>query len=94
MEKSIFTPEYAILRAELVKARTASGLTQRELAKRLMVPHSWVAKVESGERRIDLIEMCLVLSACEIDASAVCLRLTSQITVSQAKRHRKGRRAR
>ena len=94
MEKSIFTPEYAILREELVKERTLAGLTQRELARRLKVPHSWVAKVESGERRIDLIEMCLVLSECGVDPSAVCERLASQIALMQAKRHRKGKRRR
>ena len=34
MEKSIFTPEYAILREELVRVRTDAGLTQRALALR------------------------------------------------------------
>lgn len=64
MEKSVFTPEYAALRSELVKARAHAGLTQRELAARLGVPPSWVAKVESGERRLDLIELCRVLEGC------------------------------
>ena len=94
MEKSIFTPEYAILRAELVKARTDAGLTQRALAKCLKVPHSWVAKVESGERRIDLIEMCLLFSACGVDPGTVCERLALQIVSIQTKRHRKGKRPR
>ncbi len=37
------------------------------LAKRLSVPHSWVAKVESGERRIDFVELCWLLSACGVE---------------------------
>lgn len=94
MEKSIFTPEYVILRTELVKVRTAAGLTQRGLAKRLEVPHSWVAKVESGERRIDVIEMSLFFSACGADPTSICASLVAQIGVSRAKRHRKERRLR
>ncbi len=94
MEKSIFTSEYAAIRAELVKARADAGLTQRELAKRLLVPHSWVAKVESGDRRIDLVEICSFLSACGQAPNAVCERLATQIAFMQAKRHRKGERLR
>ncbi len=91
MEKSIYTPEYAILRAELVSLRKNAGLTQREVALRLNVPPSWVAKVETGERRIDLIEMCLFSSACDADPTSICSRLSSQIVVIQAKRRRKGK---
>jgi hypothetical protein len=46
------------------------------LAARLKVPHSWVAKVENGERRIDLVEFCWFVEACGGDAKgemlAVC----------------------
>jgi transcriptional regulator with XRE-family HTH domain len=67
MEKSTFTPEYAILRDHLIQIRNAAGITQRELARRLEVPHSWVAKVESGERRLDFVELCWHLAACEVE---------------------------
>jgi len=75
MEKSTHTTEYLALRAELLTARKSAGFSQRELAAILRVPHSWVAKVESGERRIDLVEFCWVLSACELDPRAVTERL-------------------
>jgi transcriptional regulator with XRE-family HTH domain len=94
MEKSIFTPEYAVLRAALVSIRKNAGLTQRDVARRLKVPHSWVAKVESGERRIDVVEMCLFSSACEVDPAVFCSDLVPQIASVQAKRHRKGKRLR
>lgn len=64
MQKSIHTSEYAALCKELRSARDAAGLSQREMAVRLDVPHSWVAKVETGERRIDLIEFCRFVAAC------------------------------
>jgi transcriptional regulator with XRE-family HTH domain len=71
MRKSTQSPEYRRLRAELLRARTAAGFSQRDLAERLSVPHSWIAKVESGERRIDLIEFCWFTSACDVDPVAI-----------------------
>ena len=70
MNKSTHTPEYAALRSALRFARETAGLSQRELATRLKVAHSWVAKVETGERRIDLVEFRWFLSACGADPLA------------------------
>ena len=64
MRKSIHTVEYAAVRDELRSARNTAGLSQREMAARLKVPHSWIAKVETGERRIDLVEFCWFIAAC------------------------------
>lgn len=75
MEKSTHTAEYRALRAELVRARQQAGLSQRNLATRLDVAHSWVAKVESGERRIDLIEFHWFVAACGIDPLALLQRI-------------------
>lgn len=94
MEKSTFTPEYAVLREQLVQVRHVAELTQRELARRLDVPHSWVAKVEAGERRVDLVELCLVVIACGGDAEAVCGQLAGEIVRMRLKRQRKGKGAR
>ncbi len=71
MEKSSHSREYAALRRELKTARERAGLSQRELGGRLGVPHSWVAKVESGERRVDLVEFCWFVSACGLDPLGV-----------------------
>jgi transcriptional regulator with XRE-family HTH domain len=75
MRKSIHTPEYAALRAHLHRLRTDAGLSQRDLAERLRVPHSWVAKVENGERRIDLVEFCWFVAACGGNPSALFRKL-------------------
>ncbi|WP_353554189.1 helix-turn-helix transcriptional regulator [Paraburkholderia terrae] len=40
----------------LIAARKACGFTQAELASRLGRPQSFVAKIEVGERRIDVVE--------------------------------------
>ncbi len=41
----------------LRRARNDAGLTQAELAARLDQPQSFVSKYETGERRIDFIEL-------------------------------------
>ena len=38
-------------------AREGSGLTQVAVAARLKVPQSFVSKCESGERRVDIVEL-------------------------------------
>ncbi len=38
-------------------ARAEARLSQRDVAKRLRVSPSWVAKVELGERRLDVVEL-------------------------------------
>ncbi len=75
MRKSVYTAEYAALRAELTAARTAAGLSQRQLAQRLKLPHSWVGKVETGERRIDAIECAWYLQACGVDPLTILKRV-------------------
>ncbi|WP_390845268.1 helix-turn-helix domain-containing protein [Anatilimnocola floriformis] len=70
MQKSTHTNDYRKLRAALVEVRTAAGLTQRELATILRVQPSWVAKVETGERRIDVLEFCWYVRACNGDPAA------------------------
>lgn len=90
MEKSTHSREYKVLRAELRATRENAGLTQRELAALLKVPHSWVAKVESGERRIDLIELGWLVSACGVDPSSACERVFRQVSAKGSKRRLKG----
>ena len=49
-------PRYLELVAKLRRARKARGLTQAQLASLLARPQPYVSKIETCERRIDLIE--------------------------------------
>jgi transcriptional regulator with XRE-family HTH domain len=42
---------------QLRNARVAAGITQQQLAKRLGIPQSLVSKMETGERRVDAVEL-------------------------------------
>lgn len=50
-------PEYQRFLERLRAAREAAGLTQVEVARRLGRPQSYVSKSESGERRLDVVEL-------------------------------------
>ncbi|UGT64416.1 helix-turn-helix domain-containing protein [Nocardia asteroides] len=63
MEKSIYSAEYQRLCAILRQLRLEAGLTQVEVARRLDVPQSFVSKYETGERRLDVIELLHVVRA-------------------------------
>lgn len=56
MPRSLHSENYRRLTTILLEARKSAGLTQQQVADRLGKPQSFVAKVEGGERRIDLIE--------------------------------------
>ena len=49
--------EYRRFLVRLRAARRAAGLTQAEVARRLGRPQSYVSKCESGERRVDAVEL-------------------------------------
>lgn len=63
MEKSAHTRAYTRLVDALRRAREKAGLTQAEVAFKLRTYASFVSKVESAERRLDVIEL---LSFCEL----------------------------
>ncbi|RUM24200.1 XRE family transcriptional regulator [Rhizobium vallis] len=56
MAKTLGTERHKALIALLIEKREAAGLTQIELAKKLGEYQSFVARLESGQRRVDVIE--------------------------------------
>jgi len=63
VSKTIFSVGQERLQKLLREAREAEGLTQSDIAKRLKKPQSYVSKYETGERRLDLIELREVCQA-------------------------------
>jgi transcriptional regulator with XRE-family HTH domain len=61
--KTIYTPEQKALTSLLRQLRVDAGLYQADLAERLGRPQSFVSKYESGERRLDLVEVRAICSA-------------------------------
>lgn len=55
--QSVHTPAYRAFLERLVLARRRAGLSQGDVARRLRIPQSRLSRMESGERRVDVIEL-------------------------------------
>ncbi len=51
----------------LIQVRKDAKITQQELASQLNKPQSFVAKYESGERRLDVVELLQITEALGVD---------------------------
>ena len=56
MSKTLGTSRHRALIAFLIDKRKDAGLSQSELAKALGEYQSFVARMESGQRRVDVVE--------------------------------------
>lgn len=63
MAGTLHTAEYHRLVKAMVDARLSVGISQASIASRLGRPSSFVAKVELCERRLDVIEFFIWVSA-------------------------------
>ena len=67
MQKSLSSSKQKFFLKLLRQVREEADLRQIDVAERLDQPQSFVSKYESGERRLDLLELELVCAACDID---------------------------
>lgn len=76
--KTIHAKEHVALRELLIKQREKLGLTQRDLGERLKVHHTLIGKVETGDRRLDVIEFIDYCKALEVDPCLILDLLKSE----------------
>jgi len=57
MNKSVYTKDYKEIIERLKIARIEAGLAQQVVANKLGKPQSYISKIESGERRLDVAEI-------------------------------------
>jgi len=57
MSKSVYTKDYKEIINRLKQARIDAGLSQQAVADKLGKPQSYISKIESGERRLDVAEI-------------------------------------
>ena len=80
MKKSTHTPHYEAVTQCLIDMRAKAGITQRELADRLGREHSFVWRIEKGERRLDLVEFFWVCQALGQNPDTAYKKLTATFT--------------
>lgn len=71
MRRWVSSSSYKSAIEALVKARHLSGKTQREVATLIAKPPSFVAKVETGERRLDFVEFIVLARAVDQDPATL-----------------------
>ena len=79
MSKRNSLTEQARLQALLKSLRAKAGLRQVDLAERLGQPQSFVSKFESGERRLDILELRQVCRILGISLEQFAARLEDSI---------------
>ena len=57
MSKSVYSKDYKDIIERLKMARIEVGLSQQDVADKLGKPQSYISKIESGERRLDIAEL-------------------------------------
>jgi transcriptional regulator with XRE-family HTH domain len=79
MSKRNSLTEQSRLQALLKNLRTKAGLRQVDLADRLGQPQSFVSKVESGERRLDILELRQVCKILGVSLEQFAARLEDSL---------------
>lgn len=77
MSKTLRSPRHEALRAFLVERRKRAGLTQTSLAKRLGRYQSYAANVETGQKRIDVVEFIAFAAAIGFDPAKAIRKIAS-----------------
>jgi len=57
MSKSVHSDDYQSIIKRLKEARLEIGFSQQDIADKLGKPQSFISKIESGERRLDVAEI-------------------------------------
>jgi transcriptional regulator with XRE-family HTH domain len=71
LAKGFQDARYRRLIEQLVDKRKDLGLSQQALADRLGTHQQFVSRYETGERRLDAVELVDVASALDLDASTL-----------------------
>lgn len=71
LKKTQHTKEYKRLISELRSARKAAGYTQLEAAAALDKHPPFISKIESGERRIDVVELATICRLYQIKLASL-----------------------
>jgi transcriptional regulator with XRE-family HTH domain len=77
----------------LANARKAVGVTQDELAARLQKPQSFISAYERGQRRVDVLELLLILDALRVEPRSAFASIIEETEVVVRRRRSRPRRA-
>ncbi len=77
MKKTIYSKDSRVLTEYLRNSRKEAGLTIRQLAEKMDVHHSIIGKIETGERRLDVIEFIEYCQVLDIEPTEIIKKIIS-----------------
>ena len=75
MGRHLRSPKHRALVAEIVKARKATGLSQREFAAKMKRSNNFVWRIEAGERQVNVLDFIAIAQAANIDPDELIRRV-------------------
>jgi transcriptional regulator with XRE-family HTH domain len=75
LRKTLRSRGHQVLIELLASTREQAGLTQRDLASRLRRPHSFIGRIEAGERRVDVVEFIEIAKVLGVDPETLFAKL-------------------
>lgn len=79
MVDSVWTKGYDAVIEAVVSMREDAGLTQRQLAERIGREQSFIGRIETRQRRVDLVEFAWIARCCGFDAEEELAKVTKKI---------------
>ena len=77
--KSLYNKENTALARLIREMRVTAGLTQAECAEALGRPQSFVSNVESGDRRLDLLQLREYCAVCGVSLTSFIKRFEAAL---------------
>ena len=88
MVASMFTAASDALAAAVVDLRTRAKMTQRQLADAVGREQSFIGRIETGQRRVDLVEWIGICRACGVEPVTEIAALVQKIAHMVPRRKR------
>ena len=89
MLKARFREEYRRFREVLIAERKKAKLRQEDLARALGVSQSIVSNIETGERRLDVVEFIFLVRAFGADPAALIARMEQAFPTRRRRKRRR-----
>jgi len=81
----LIAKKYNLVIVELLyRLRISAGVTQQQLSAILKVPQSYISKIETGERRIDLIELREICKALNSNLTEFVVMLEKELNETES----------
>ena len=79
MSDAIYSENYRSIVRSLRAVREEKGVHQADLGRAIGKKQSHISKIERGDRKLDVLEICSIARALDMDAVELFARITVQV---------------